>query len=55
VTLSQRKLLDQARRWSAQVPKAATKPDKRRAVNKVLTCLRVFLCGRAPTEIERRP
>jgi len=54
MTVSQRRCLDQARRWAGQVPRARSAPDKRRAARKVLDCLLVFLAGRAPTEMERR-
>lgn len=35
-----------ARRWAAQVPRAQSKPDKRRAARKVVDALLVLLNGK---------
>lgn len=52
-TISRRECLARAKRWSTEVPKARTQPDKRRAARKVCDALLMFLTGRAPSEIER--
>lgn len=48
-----------ARRWAAQVPRARTKPDKRRAARKVVDALLVAINGKPcdrthPLELSRK-
>lgn len=49
----QRSYLARARRWSREVGRAPTKPDKRRAAHQVVTCLLMYLNGQARTDLER--